>query len=46
MYEWWNYGRKCKCANKNKEESKKWKRRTNEDKSLKIACTKKKLATT
>jgi hypothetical protein len=27
------YGRKCKCANINKWESKKWKKITNEDKS-------------
>ncbi len=34
---------KCKCANKNKQESKKWKRKTNEDKSLKTYMHKEKV---
>jgi hypothetical protein len=46
LYEWWNYGRKCKCANINKQKSIKWKKRINEDKSLKYTCTKKNLTTT
>ncbi len=36
----------CFTANKNKQKYRKWERRTNEDKSLKIAYSKKKLATT